>query len=152
MNTEKAIENLNILLCINYDRVEGYKSALYEAKEADIKIMFSLLAQTSLDCTKELVYELKKLGGKKNKEYREAGKFFSIWVDMKKAIKKDDRKTILDMCKYDENVVLEKYQKIINQGVYRISPIEQSVLNKQYNLLRADYERVDQLHQHLSFG
>ncbi len=70
MNTEKAIENLNALLSINNDRIEGYKSALYEAKEADIKIMFSTLAQTSLDCTKELVYELKKLGGKKKRIQR----------------------------------------------------------------------------------
>jgi uncharacterized protein (TIGR02284 family) len=152
MNTEKAIENLNALLSINNDRIEGYKSALYEAKEADIKIMFSTLAQTSLDCTKELIYELKKLGGKKNNEYRETGKFFSIWIVMKKAIKKDDRKTILDMCKHDENLVLEKYQKILNQGVYRISPTEQSVLNKQYNLLKSDYERVNKMHQHLFFG
>ncbi len=71
---------------------------------------------------------------------------------MKKAIKKDDRKTILDMCKHDENLVLEKYQKILNQGVYRISPTEQSVLNKQYNLLKSDYERVNKMHQHLFFG
>lgn len=152
MNTEKAIENLNTLLSLNNDRIEGYKSAIYEAKEADIKIMFSRLAQTSLDCTKELVYELKRLGGKKNNEYRETGKFFSIWVVMKKAIKKDDRKTILDMCKHDENLVLEEYQKILNQGVYKISPTEQSVLNNQYNLLKADYERVNKMHQHLFFG
>lgn len=146
MDTEKAIENLNTLLCINNDRVEGYKSALYEAKEADIKIMFSTLAQTSLECKKELVQELKKLGGKKNNGYRETGKFFSIWIEMKKAIKKDDRKAILYSCKYGENVVLKEYQKIINESVYRISPEEQSVLNKQYDLLKADYERVNQLH------
>lgn len=146
MNTEKEIENLNTLLCINNDRVEGYKSALYEAKETDIKIMFSTLAKTSLECKKELVYEIKKLGGKRNNGYRETGKFFRIWIDMKKAIKRDDRKAILDSCKYGEIVVLQEYQKIINESFVLISTEKQSMLFKQYNLLKADYERINLLH------
>jgi len=148
MKTEKAIENLNTLLCINNDRIEGYKSALYEAKEADIKIMFSTLAQTSLECKKELIQELKKLGGKKNNGFRETGKFFNIWQEMKKAIKKDDRQAILYSCKHGENAVLREYLKIINESDSLVNSDKQSVLFRQYDLLKADYERIDQLHNY----
>lgn len=148
MRTEKAIENLNKLLCINNDRVEGYKSALYEAKEADIKIMFSTLAQTSLKCKKELIEELKRLGGKKNNGYRETGKFFNIWQEMKKAIKKDDRHTILHSCKNGENAVLSEYLKIINESDSLVNADKHSVLFRQYDLLKADYDRINQLHNY----
>lgn len=148
MRNEKAIENLNKLLCINNDRVEGYKSALYEAKEADIKIMFSTLAQTSLKCKKELIEELKRLGGKKNNEYRETGKFFNIWQEMKKAIKKDDRHAILHSCKHGENTVLREYLKIINESDSLVNADKHSVLFRQYDLLKADYDRINQLHNY----
>ncbi|HRE78836.1 MAG TPA: PA2169 family four-helix-bundle protein [Flavobacterium sp.] len=148
MITEKAIENLNTLLCINNDRVEGYKSAIYEAKEVDIKIMFSTLAQTSLDCRKELIQELKKIGGKRNNGFRETGKFFNVWREMKKAIKKDDRQTILYSCKHGENVVLREYLKIINGSVSEQNLECESVLYRQYKLLKADYERINQLHNY----
>jgi uncharacterized protein (TIGR02284 family) len=148
MNTKMTIENLNSLLVMNDDRLEGYKSALYEAKENDIKTMFSTFAQTSLVCRKEIFTEIKRKGGKKNNRTIETGKFFRIWTDMKKAIKKDDRKTILDFCKYAENAMLEEYQKIINESSYQLNNEEQIVLNKHYKLLKCDYEKVIQLHTH----
>lgn len=145
MRIEKEIENLNALLCINNDRFEGYKSALYEAKEADIKIMFSTLANTSLDCKKELIIELKRLGGKKNNGLRETGKFFTIWLEMKKAIKKDDRQAILYSCKLGEKSVLSEYLKIINDSTYLVNTDMQNILSRHYNLLKTDYERINQL-------
>ncbi|RAR48626.1 PA2169 family four-helix-bundle protein [Flavobacterium lacus] len=148
MSIEKTIENLNTLLCINNDRVEGYKSALYEAKEPDIKIMFSTLALTSLECKKELTQELKKLGAKRNNGFRETGKFFIIWGEMKKAIKKDDRQSILSSCKHGENKVLNEYEKIIKESDSLVNSEKNSVLFKQYNLLKADYERINQLHNY----
>lgn len=148
MITDKAIENLNTLLCINNDRVEGYKSAIYEAKEVNIKIMFSTLAQTSLQCRKELIQELKKLGGKRNNGFRETGKFFNVWREMKKAIKKDDHQTILYSCKHGENAVLREYLKIIKGSFSDLNLECESVLYRQYNLLKADYEKINQLHNY----
>ena len=47
MKTEKSINVLNKLVEINNDRTEGYKTALKEAHEADLKKMFTGFITTS---------------------------------------------------------------------------------------------------------
>lgn len=48
MDNEKQIEVLNSLIIINNDRIEGYKTAGAEAKETDLKMLFSDLMETSV--------------------------------------------------------------------------------------------------------
>ncbi|MFV5690363.1 DUF2383 domain-containing protein [Flavobacterium sp. ZT3R25] len=66
MDQEKSIDVLNTLIEINNDRIEGYKTALEETEESDLKALFSQLMKTSQNCKMELVSEVQKLGGRTN--------------------------------------------------------------------------------------
>jgi uncharacterized protein (TIGR02284 family) len=145
MNIEKKIEVFNSLIVINNDRIEGYKTAEAEAQETDLKMLFSDLMETSVQNRKELVAEVKKLGGTPDEGTRITGKFFRVWMDVKAAFTGNDRKTILDSCEYGEDAALEIYKKILILEHQETNSKEQYMLNKQYMLLKSDHDKVKQL-------
>ena len=145
MDNEKKIEALNSLIVINNDRIEGYKTASQEAKETDLKMLFSNLSLTSVRCREELVAEVKRLGGTPEEGTRTTGKFFRVWMDVKAAFTGNDRKTILDSCEYGEDAALDAYKGVINQDRQDVNQQEQAMLNKHYSLLKADHDKVKEL-------
>ena len=145
MDNAKTIEALNSLIVINNDRVEGYKTASEEAKETDLKMLFSELMQTSLDARKDLLAEVKNLGGVPDEGTRVTGKFFRVWMDVKAALTGSDRETILDSCVYGEQVALDAYKKVLIEDHQDTNSTEQQMLNKHYAHLKADHDRVKQL-------
>ncbi|MBN8642990.1 MAG: PA2169 family four-helix-bundle protein [Flavobacteriales bacterium] len=145
MDNEKKIEVFNSLIVINNDRIEGYKTAEAEAQETDLKMLFSDMMETSVKNRKELVEEVKNLGGTPDEGTRVTGKFFRVWMDVKAAFTGNDRKTILDSCEYGEDVILETYKKTLIQDHQDTNSSEQAMLNKQYSLLKSDHDKVKQL-------
>jgi uncharacterized protein (TIGR02284 family) len=145
MDTEKTIEAFNTLIVINNDRIEGYKTAEAEAKETDLKMLFSDLMETSVQNRKELVAEVKRLGGTPDEGTRVTGKFFRVWMDVKAALTGNDRKAILNSCEYGEDVALETYKKVLIQDHQDTNSTEQDLLNKQYALLKVDHDKIKQL-------
>jgi uncharacterized protein (TIGR02284 family) len=142
MDISKTIDVFNSLIVINNDRIEGYKTASEEAKETDLKMLFSDLCQTSIDNRKELVAEVKKLGGTPEEGTRITGKFFRAWMDLKAAITGDNRKAILDSCEYGEETILKVYKESLIQDVHELNSNEQNLLNKQYAFLKADFAKI----------
>lgn len=145
MDNEKQIKVFNSLIVINNDRIEGYKTAEAEARETDLKMLFSDLMETSVQNRKELVAHVASLGGTIEEGTRVTGKFFRVWMDVKAAFTGNDRKAILDSCEYGEDVILETYKKVLEEDHENLSSIEQQLLNKQYALLKADHDKVKQI-------
>ncbi|MBC7641391.1 MAG: PA2169 family four-helix-bundle protein [Flavobacterium sp.] len=145
MDNTETIEELNTLIVYNNDRIEGYKTANQEAKDTDMKMLFSDLAQTSINCHKELVAEVTLLGGTPEEGTKVTGKFFRVWMDVKAAFTGNDRETILDSCEYGEDVILEAYKKILINDHQDANSTEGGMLNKQYALLKVDHEKIKQL-------
>lgn len=145
-----TIDVLNSLIIINNDRIEGYKTAFKETEETDLKILFSSFIETSMQCRKELVYEVIQLGGTPNEGTRILGKFFRIWMDVKAGLTCNYRKLILDSCKYGERIALETYKNVLIQDVNEIDSKEQNMLNKHYELLKSDYFKIKELRNAIS--
>ena len=145
MDNEKTIEVLNSLIVINNDRIEGYKTAEAEAKETDLKMLFSDLMETSVQNRKELVSEVNKLGGTPDEGTRVTGKFFRVWMDVKAAFTGNDRKAILDSCEYGENVIQDTYNKVLSDDENETNFAEDGMIKKQLELLKSDHEKVKSL-------
>lgn len=143
MENTKKIEVLNSLIVINNDRIEGYKTAEAEAKETDLKMLFSDLMETSVQNRKQLVEEVNRLGGTADEGTRITGKFFRVWMDVKAAFTGNDRKTILDSCQYGEDVILETYQEAMVKEHFEIDSNEENMLSKQLELLKSDHRKID---------
>lgn len=142
MDNEKTIDALNSLIVINNDRIEGYKTAEAEAKETDLKMLFSDLMQTSINNRKELVEEVSILGGTPDEGTRITGKFFRVWMDVKVAFTSNDRKIILESCEYGEKVALDQYEKVLKNDNETNNVKVRDVIIKQQELLKFDYAKI----------
>lgn len=145
MENKKVIEALNTLVIINNDRIEGYKTAEAEAKDTDLKMLFSDFMQTSVDCHRELVAEVKHLGGTPEEGTKITGKFFRVWMEVKAAFNSNDRNSILESCNYGEDVASEAYKKVLIHNFQDTTSNEQDMLNKHHALLKADQAKIKHL-------
>lgn len=142
MEKEKTIEVLNTLITINNDRIQGYDTAAKETEEEELKSLFAQFAQTSQKCKIELVNEVIKLGGKPAEGTLTAGKFFRVWMDVKTALTGKDRKAILNSCEYGEDIAVDTYYKALRNNLSDISAEQQTMLNAQHALIKADHDKV----------
>ncbi len=142
MDTRKTIDAFNSLIVINNERIEGYKTALENIHDYDLQLFFLDLIETSVQCRKELIIEVEKLGGDPDTGTRVCGKFFRAWMEVKAALSVNDKKAILNSCEYGEDVALETYKNVLIQEVHEIDTLEQKLLNNQYALLKTDHDKV----------
>ncbi len=142
MEKEKTIEVLNTLITINNDRIEGYETASKETEEQELKTLFAQFIATSQKCKQELVTEVTKLGGKPEEGTMTSGKFFRVWMDVKAAITGKDRKAILNSCEYGEDVAVDTYNKALRNNLSDITAEQQTMLNAQHALIKADHDKV----------
>jgi len=149
MENKKAIDALNTLVEINNDRIEGYETAGRETNEADLKVLFTKLAETSQDCRIELEREVELLGGTPAKGTKVSGKFFRAWMDVKAAITGKDRKAILESCEYGEDHALKTYESVLEDDSDELTSEQISLIESQYDLLKADHDAVRALRDSL---
>ncbi len=142
MESEKTISVLNNLIQINNDRIEGYKTASDETKEADLKALFSQFQATSLVINSELRSEVTRLGGTPTEDTRITGKFFRVWMDVKAALTGNDRKVILESCEYGEDVAKKTYEDTLENDIENLSYEQQTMLKDQHTTLVADHDKV----------
>lgn len=142
MEKEKTIEVLNTLITINNDRIQGYETASKETDEQDLKDLFAKFSQTSHKCKQELVNEVNRLGGKPSEETMTSGKFFRVWMDAKAALTGKDRKGILNSCEYGEEQAVDTYNKALRNNLSDITAEQQTMLNAQHALIKADHDKV----------
>ena len=145
MDKKKSIDVLNDLIEINNDRVEGYNTAAKETTAADLKLLFGLLSQTSQKCNAELVKEVLKLGAEPVEGTKTTGKFFRAWMDVKAAITGNDRKAILNSCEFGEDEAVNTYRKAMKESSEYLSSEQQTMINQQYSLIKADHDKIRSL-------
>jgi uncharacterized protein (TIGR02284 family) len=146
MNKEKTIEALNSLVIINNDRIEGYETAADETEQKDLKDLFSTFQATSRKCKKELIAEIKMLGGTPDEGTRTTGKFFRVWMEVKAFLTGNDRVAILNSCEYGEEAAAKAYTDVLTDEIENISISQQTMLNAQAALLQADLSEIRSLH------
>ena len=141
MEKDKSIEELNKLIEINNDRIEGYETASKESDETDLKNLFAQFITTSVKCKQELVNEVIKLGGTPIEGTRITGKFFRVWMDVKAALTNKDRKAIMRSCAYGEEVAIETYEDVPEERE-NIFPDLYMLVKTQLMLIKLDYSKI----------
>ncbi len=144
---QKSIDALNNLLEINNDRIEGYKHAIEETDESDLKHLFSQCAGTSYKCKLELTAEVEKLGGEPITGTRNTGKLYRTWMDLKAALTNKDRKAILNSCEFGEDVAVKNYESTLKDN--NLVDPAYTIINKQYSMIKEEHDKVRSLRDQL---
>jgi len=140
-NKENVAE-LNRLVEINNDRVEGYKKAITETADSDLKDVFKEMADHSFQFRNELADEVLKNGGEPTGGTCTSGKVFRAWMDIRAALSKKDRKAILNSCEFGEDAAVDTYEEVLKETK---DPNIRSLVSKQKDLLQRDHDRIKQL-------
>jgi uncharacterized protein (TIGR02284 family) len=127
---------------INNDRVEGYKKALKETNDADLKELFKNMAEHSFGFKNELADEIMKNGGEPTSGTCTSGKFYRAWMDIRAALTNKDRKSILSSCEYGEDAAREVYEDV-SRNIQ--APAAFTIISKQKTALQRDHDKIKQL-------
>lgn len=141
-NQSDLVSELNKLVEINNDRVEGYKKALKETDDADLKELFKNMAEHSFGFKNELADEIMKLGGEPTQSTGTSGKVYRAWMDIRAAFTNKDRKDILSSCEHGEDAAIETYEEVLKST---LSPGTFALISKQKTALQGDHDRIKAL-------
>jgi len=142
MTTTESITALNELIEINNDRVEGYKTAMKETKDSDLRHTFVELSLTSEENLSELLKAVYSLGGTPEEGTRATGKIFRVWMDAKAALTGGNRHEILSSCEFGEDKALEAYEHVLEHHANEMSSEHVELVRKQKSRLLQDHNKV----------
>src|SRR6478672_8659734 len=110
---KELVSELNKLVEINNDRIQGYKTALKETEDTDLKDLFKRMVDHSFNFKNELADEILKVGGEPTESTCTSGKVYRAWMDIRAALTKKDRYAIVSSCEYGEDAALERYEDVL---------------------------------------
>jgi uncharacterized protein (TIGR02284 family) len=142
MNRANAIEALNTLIKINHDRIEGYKTAAEETDIPNLSELFLHFSATSDKCNKELVEEVKKLGGTPLEGTRMTGKLHRVWMDFKAFLTGKSRDALLRSCEYGDETALETYDDVLKNASEDFTSTQQSMIKAQRSIIQMDCNKI----------
>ena len=112
---EKTAEVLNDLIEINNDRIIGYEKAAKEtaAEDADLRSLFSDMAEESSDYVAELKKHVGNIGENPAEGTTARGKIYRVWMDVKAAVTGQSRRAILASCEFGEDAAQRAYESAL---------------------------------------
>lgn len=140
---KETVNNLQALLEKNYDAEKGFKKAMVNAKDSNLKnFLMKQAAQRDRFAT-EITQELRNL----NEEPKESGSFTGdlhrTWMDLKTAVSGNEDEAVLEECIRGEKASAEEYNDKLQNHSFP-TQIE-SVLQKQASEINQTLSRVKRL-------
>jgi len=147
--SEKCDKALRELMIINHDRIEGYSHAAEDARDNDLKIIFTRFSNQS----KAFSNQLKDYIGDWDKlpdddKTKLSGKLYRVWMDMKAALAGNNRKSVLNSCEFGEDVAKKTYDDILADtedmpsDVIAIVRQQRAALQEGHDMIRSMRDRA----------
>lgn len=143
--TEKIISQLNDLVEINNDRIQGYERAISETDDEDLTYLFTNMAAHSRGYKRDLSSEIIALGGEPTEGTKNSGKLFRAWMDIKAALTGKNRKEILGSCEFGEDAALDTYKSVLANEDNILTDALLKVISQQKQEIQLDHDRVKAL-------
>ncbi|AFM02567.1 hypothetical protein Fleli_0056 [Bernardetia litoralis DSM 6794] len=153
MNTEsnkKAIDGLNELIEKNYDAEKGYKEAVTDVENHELKDFFTKSVQQRYEFGHELKTEIQKLGGTVEKGTSITGDLHRVWINLKALVLGKDVEAVVNECERGETAAIEDYEKILKMEEM---PMEsKTVIHKHLQLIRSSLDHLEELKKRFATG
>ncbi|TDN36883.1 PA2169 family four-helix-bundle protein [Hymenobacter sp. UV11] len=131
-----------LLLFVN-DRIEGYKRAVAETKDAELKSYYQKLVGQSQKFANNLNDYLTKKGGERETGTTLKGKLYRKLMDAQAAVSGRDEKAILAANVYGERWALKAYKKALRRKAIKGNARE--AIKKQYAESKQTYKKLKEL-------
>jgi uncharacterized protein (TIGR02284 family) len=138
---EKLLEALNDLIKINKDRIEGYKNAINQAEDADLKALFKRMEEESKAYIDQLNNLLLEGGGELEQNVAVYGRIYRNWMGVKATFTGHDRHSILSACEYGEDAAQRTYDEILRSSIPMPYSVRELIAN-QKGALKSSHDTV----------
>ncbi|MFD2570149.1 PA2169 family four-helix-bundle protein [Spirosoma soli] len=148
IKNEEIVDDLNDLVKINNDRIQGYEKAVEDNEDPQLDDLFRHYVIQSQNFRSQLADHIVRIDGSGVTDATStdvSSKIHRAWIDIKAAITGKDRDTVLSSVEFGENVAVEAYQNAIEKD--HIPAYIKEDLQKQLVELKAAYEKVKALHK-----
>jgi uncharacterized protein (TIGR02284 family) len=142
MDKSDIIDNLNDLIQITEDSHDGYSRSAEDAKDPDIKALFTDLSAQRESMVRELQNLVRQQGG----EPKDSGTILAgahrFFVDLKSAVTGKDRDSIIKEVERGESEAIRRYENVLSKGL----PADvSSVVSRLLDRFRSDRNRMASL-------
>ncbi|AWM32774.1 PA2169 family four-helix-bundle protein [Hymenobacter nivis] len=138
----KAAALDELLLFVN-DRIEGYKRAVAETKDGDLRSYYELLVAQSQQFASTLNSYLTKLGGERETGTTLKGKLYRKLMDAQAAVTGHDEKAILAANVFGERWAIRAYKKALRRKALKGEM--RDAVKKQFGQSKKTYKHLKQL-------
>jgi uncharacterized protein (TIGR02284 family) len=143
--TSKTTEVLNDLICINDDRVEGYKTALSQSASLipELQDTLCVIISDGINYRHQLAMRIKQFGALNVKEHV-PGNIYQAWNDLKGVFATGSQKSVITSCLYNEEVALHAYKAALcidnirrSEAVFQMITAHEKGLKENHNILKS---------------
>ncbi|WP_420150516.1 ferritin-like domain-containing protein [Spirosoma sp.] len=143
ITNKEIVDDLNDLVKINNDRIQGYEKAIEDTKDADLDDLFRHYVIQSQNFRSQLADHIVRIDGTAVSDVTSTdttSKLHRAWIDIKSALTGKDRESILSSVEFGENAAVEAYEDAIAKD--HIPAYIKEDLQKQLSELKASYDKI----------
>ncbi|QKZ11253.1 PA2169 family four-helix-bundle protein [Spirosoma sp. KUDC1026] len=148
IKNEEIVDDLNDLVKINNDRIQGYEKAVEDNEDAGLDDLFRHYIIQSQNFRSQLADHIVRIDGLAVSDATStdvSSKIHRAWIDIKAAVTGKDLDTILSSVEFGENAAVEAYEDAIEKD--HIPAYIKEDLTKQLSELKAAQEKIKALHK-----
>ncbi|MDC7995520.1 ferritin-like domain-containing protein [Altibacter sp. HG106] len=140
---ENLNNNLQALLEKNYDAEEGYKKAMTNAKNEQLKNFLKHQSAQRQKFATELDQEIRNINETPKESGSATGKLHRTWMDVKSALSFNNDEALLEECIRGEKASVEEYEEVLTKN--RFEPGLEQVLQAQKSTIQNTLNTVKSL-------
>ena len=136
---DDVINDLNELIETSKDGEQGFLKAAQDAKDAQLKAIFTEGARRCAEGARELQNLVRQLGGDPEKRGSAAAAVHRGWINVKEAVSARNDKAILEEVERGEDYAKKQYRDALEED---LPPDVKSVVERQYKGVIANHDKV----------
>jgi len=148
IKNEEIVEDLNDLVRINNDRIQGYEKAIEGNDDAQLSDLFRHYVVQSQKFRSQLAEHIVRIDGTAVTDAASTditSKVHRAWIDIKTAVTGKDRDTVLSSVEFGENIAVEAYKNTIEKD--HIPAYIKEDLTMQLSELNEAYQKMKAMHK-----
>lgn len=146
ITNKEIVDDLNDLVKINNDRIQGYEKAIEDNEDTQLDDLFRHYVIQSQNFRSQLADHIVRIDGTGVSDATSTdvtSKIHRAWIDIKSALTGKDRDTVLSSVEFGENAAIEAYQDAIDKD--HIPAYIKEDLQKQLSELQVAFDKIKSL-------
>ena len=146
IKNEDIVDDLNELVKINNDRIQGYLKAVEDTEDAQLDHLFNEMIVQSQNFRSQLADHIVRIDGTAVTDTTSTdvgSKIHRAWIDIKSAVTGKDRDTVLSSVTFGENAAVEAYKSAVEND--KLPAYIKEDISAQLSQLKASRDKMESM-------